>query len=537
MYKLLIIDDEPLIQAGIRSMVAWNEIGVDVCGVASNGQAGWEIMNEQNPDIIITDIKMPVMSGLELLKKTRETYPEHDYPAFIILTSYEEFQIAKDAVTYHATDYLVKLDLTPELLRNAVLRAIEGLPKNMPTSSDVDTISANDVQSFRDKFFIRLLHNLYDSPLQFELLKDDLNIEFSYKAYQCCYFEMQNISVDRMDISKQVLLYSNSYQLLTELTAKYLEAYFVTLDRKHGAIIILYENTPANDSDLALMDSLRQISNSLEAYYQTTLKIGIGTVVNAPLLISDSYQAARLTFSGIKSDTGISSSADSSLYSNTESHMVFNLSLIKDDLSKAFSEYDEELLYNVISQVITLFEEYPPNYVQALDAACNILFLSISLLPNGEEQICALFPDYDDNYRSIYRQNTTEQIIEWLNLFRDRLCESFATHKKEHRHHIVDNVKKYIELHITQKLSLNEVAAIYGISPNYLSALFKKYNNCGYSEYITEQKIAKAKRMLSEDNLKVYEVADALGFESAFYFSKVFKKVVGVSPSEYLNEH
>jgi two-component system response regulator YesN len=101
----------------------------------------------------------------------------------------------------------------------------------------------------------------------------------------------------------------------------------------------------------------------------------------------------------------------------------------------------------------------------------------------------------------------------------------------------VDNVKKYIELNITQKLSLNEVATIYGISPNYLSALFKKYNSCGYSEYITEQKIAKAKRMLTEDNLKVYEVADALGFESAFYFSKVFKKVTGISPSEYLNEH
>jgi two-component system response regulator YesN len=102
---------------------------------------------------------------------------------------------------------------------------------------------------------------------------------------------------------------------------------------------------------------------------------------------------------------------------------------------------------------------------------------------------------------------------------------------------VVENVKKYIKEHITQKLSLNDIAALYGISPNYLSALFKKYNNCGYSEYITEQKIAKAKRMLTEDNMKVYEVADALGFESAFYFSKVFKKVAGISPSEYLNEH
>jgi two-component system response regulator YesN len=532
MYKLLIIDDEPLIQAGIRSMVDWNEIGVSVCGVASNGQIGWNIMEEQKPDIIITDIKMPIMSGLELLKKTRETYKENDYPAFIILTSYEEFQMAKEALTYHATDYLVKIDLTPDTLKSAVLRAINVLPK--PKREEyADTISANDIQSFRDKFFIRLLNNLYDSPSQFELLKSELEIPFSYSAYQCCYFEMFNESVDRMDISKQVILYSNSFQMLKELSVKYFNAYFVTLDRKHGAIIIFY-----NDAvDIDIRDALNQICNTIQSYYQTSLKIGVGNVVNAPLLISDSYQAARIAFRSINCESGINLSEDKNINSPLDSHMVFNMSLIKDDLSKAFSEYDEELLNNVMSQIITLFEENPSHYVQVLDAACNMLFLSISLLPDGEQQISSLFTDYDDNYRSVYRQTTTKQLIEWLKLFRDRLCESFSVHKKEHRHHIVDNVKKYIELNITQKLSLNEVAAIYGISPNYLSALFKKYNSCGYSEYITEQKIAKAKRMLTEDNLKVYEVADALGFESAFYFSKVFKKVTGISPSEYLNEH
>jgi two-component system response regulator YesN len=418
MYKLLIIDDEPLIQAGIRSMVAWDEIGVEVCGIASNGQAGWEIIEEKSPDIVITDIKMPVMTGLELLKKTRDSYPDMDYPAFIILTSYEEFQMAKEAITYHATDYLVKIDLTPELLKSAVLRSIDSLPKNISVFSGNDTISSTTVQSFQDKFFIRLLHNLYDSPLQFEDLRNDLNIQFSYAAYQCCYFEMQNESVDKMDISKQVLLYSNSYQLLIELSSKYLDAYFVNLDRKHGAVIILYNETPPNDNDLALINNLKQICESINSYYQTKLKIGVGTIVTKPLMVSDSYQAAQLAFGLIKEDSGIASSSDKAL-----------------------------------------------------------------------------------------------------------------------NHHVVENVKKYIKEHITQKLSLNDIAALYGISPNYLSALFKKYNNCGYSEYITEQKIAKAKRMLTEDNMKVYEVADALGFESAFYFSKVFKKVAGISPSEYLNEH
>lgn len=96
-------------------------------------------------------------------------------------------------------------------------------------------------------------------------------------------------------------------------------------------------------------------------------------------------------------------------------------------------------------------------------------------------------------------------------------------------------MKKYIHEHIREHLSLNEVAAVFGISPSYLSQLFSKYNETGFSEYINISKINEGKRLLDEENLKVYEVAEMLGFESAFYFSKVFKKVEGVSPTEYMN--
>ena len=105
----------------------------------------------------------------------------------------------------------------------------------------------------------------------------------------------------------------------------------------------------------------------------------------------------------------------------------------------------------------------------------------------------------------------------------------------DYNNHIVTNVRKYINEHVSERLSLNEVAAVFGISPNYLSQLFSKYNDTGFSEYINICKITEAKRLLEEENMKVYEAAEALGFESAFYFSKVFKRVEGVSPTEYVN--
>ena len=109
MIKLLIVDDEPLVQIGIKSMLRWDELGIEVCGTAMNGKAALEMIRQYRPDIVITDIKMPVMNGLELVKICRDEFGP--IPLFIILTSFEEFSLIKEAMSYQAVDYLIKLEL------------------------------------------------------------------------------------------------------------------------------------------------------------------------------------------------------------------------------------------------------------------------------------------------------------------------------------------------------------------------------------------------------------------------------------------
>lgn len=532
MYKLLIIDDEPLVQVGLRSMIQFPELEIEICGVADNGQSGLELIEKEQPDIVLTDIKMPVMTGLEMIRKCRETYG-YTYPAFLILTSYEDFNMAKEAISYQIVDYLVKLELSPDLLRKSLEKAISFLQENTKKTEKNPSFSSSELQGLKEKFFVRLLHNLYDSEEQFDSLRQDLAIPFSFKEYQCCYFELIGHDDEQMDLQKQIVLYSNSFHLMQDITNKYNPAYFVALDKKHGAIIFLYDEEALSDTTFSTKETLRQVAQTLYNYYSVRLLCGIGNRVTEPLSIADSYQAARQAFRNTDSDSPISDINEA----NTEvsSKVVFNISVIKNDLTKAFSEYDAELLSQIITDMIQLFQEHSAGYVQALDGACNLLFLSISLLPNGEDVLSELFSDDEERYRSIYRQKTTEQVISWLTVFRDRLCEFFRSEKKEHKHHVVENVKKYIDSHITGRLSLNDVSNVYGISPSYLSSLFKKYNDMGYSEYVTFRKISTAKQMMSEGNLRIYEIADSLGFESAFYFSKVFKKVEGISPTDYMN--
>ncbi|MCR5717042.1 MAG: AraC family transcriptional regulator [Lachnospiraceae bacterium] len=532
MYKLLIIDDEPLVQVGIRSMVHWEELNIEVCGVASNGQQGLSLIEEEMPDIVITDIKMPLMSGLELLSECRRRYG-NIRPAFIILTGYEDFQLAKEAISHSVIDYLVKIELTPEVLTATVEKALEMIRASGSALPVSEALNQRDLQVLKDKFFIRLLHDLFDSEEQFRLLQEDLGIPFNSAFYRCCYFELVNHKAEDLSIDRQITLYSNSLHLLQENTLRFREAYFVTLDRKHGAMIF-FADTEEALAESTLYTMLTQMSDTLFGYYSTGLKCGIGQIVSSPLAVSDSYLSARSAFGSITEDVGVSGCGESD--ADTNAHTVFNISILKEDLSRAYSEYDADLLREVLGKLITLFNDYPSHYLQTLDAACNVLYLGLSLIPDGEEVLSSLFADMPDGYRSIYRQKNTVQITAWLETYRDRLCEVFENRKKEHRHHTVESVKKYIDAHLKDRLTLNEVSAVYGISPNYLSSLFKKYSDLGYSEYITWRKIEEAKKLMSEGTLKVYEIADALGFESAFYFSKVFKKVEGISPTEYLNK-
>ena len=134
MYKLLIVDDEPLVQIGLKSMLT-KDMGaeIEVVGTASNGQEAWDIINIIMPDIVIADIRMPVMTGLELLKKSHDKYG--NVPAFIMLTAYEEFEMVRQALVGEAVDYLVKIELNPESLRSAISKAIQRVSEVKPRPS------------------------------------------------------------------------------------------------------------------------------------------------------------------------------------------------------------------------------------------------------------------------------------------------------------------------------------------------------------------------------------------------------------------
>lgn len=530
MTKLLIVDDEPLVQIGIKSMLNWAELGIEVCGTAMNGKSALEMTAEYSPEIIITDIRMPIMNGLELAKACREAYGK--IPLFIFLTSYEEFQLIKEAMSYEAVDYLIKLELNADSLREAAKKALSRL-ETLKVSMEYKDSGRPLLQSYYEKFFMRLLHNLFDNEEQFMLQAKDLKLSFDEGCYFTAFCEIREEDHKDMDHGKLMNLYNSTLQMAKEIIGKHLPSYVVSLDMKHFAAIFHLQNL-SDYREEAAADALQKAAEMVHNYFNVTVLTGVGSPVSQPLKICESYQEARQAFGRgtMEQPLVFFSSKDASSIRN-----AFNISVFKGDITKAFNEFDTDVLYDTMTEIIGLFEAHPMRFSQAADGACNILYLALSLLPDGEENMREIFSSYNDGYRSIYRFSNVNQIVEWMTIFRDGLCEILKSKRKTYKAHVITNVQKYIDNHVTEKLSLNEVAGVFGLSPNYLSILFKKNCSMGFSEYIAQAKINRAKALLLEQDMKIYEAADQLGFESAFYFSKVFKKVTGLSPREFIQQN
>ncbi|MCM1386510.1 MAG: response regulator [Bacillus sp. (in: Bacteria)] len=409
MIKLIIADDEPLVQAGIKSMIRWEDYDISIVGTASNGAAAYELIKKHSPEIVITDIKMPVMSGLELAAKCHEE--GRKLPLFIILTSYEDFHFVKEALTYQVVAYLIKLEVTPEALTDTLNLALKRVSELQSSLQTADT-SVSNLSFIKEQFYTRLIFHLFESEQQIATQAENLNINLQCKAFIVSCIDMTSDKLTHMSSDKQMTLYDNCLQMTRELLAKYLPqtpCHVMSVDTGHFGIIFFLDETSADACQDIINATLEQVAVMLFNYYSVTIHAALGSPVHTPIQIADSYREAK----------------------------------------------------------------------QALAQASNA----------------------------------------------------------DYKHPIVDNVKKYIQEHIEEKLTLNKVAGEFNISSNYLSVLFSKHSDIGFSDYINQSKIEAAKKMMMDENYKIYEISDKLGFESAFYFSRVFKKVTGLSPRDYINHN
>ncbi|MDR2019133.1 MAG: helix-turn-helix domain-containing protein [Treponema sp.] len=428
MVKLLIADDEPLVCVGLQSMIRWEDFDIEIAGTARNGRQALEMIETLRPEIVVTDIKMPLKSGLEVAEECGKKYGH--IPLFIILTSFEEFDFVRRALSVQAVDYLVKLELSPESLAAAVSKALSLLEEirraaRREDGSDGDAErfggmengrEAYSLARMRDDFFLKLYQNWFESPEAYRQSRDRLGLDLSSPAMTVLAGEIDGPGEGASP------LYLSVVHMLREMLEKVHPCYVTPLDPRRFTVLLRLENADPSFLRKQFGEGLRKTIGILHDYFNVHIRMAAGKPVEDPLRLEESYRSAW-----------------------------------------------EELRESSRENPLRFFE------------------------------------------RSLQRQNYQQQLI--------------------------SRVEEYIEKNLDKRLSLPEVAEEFNLSPNYLSQLFTRYAGEGFVEYITAAKIAAAKTMLLKGEGPVYEIAGRLGYENAFYFSKVFKKLEGVSPREFLRGH
>ena len=532
MMKVILVDDEPLVLVGLQSMLKWEDYGIEVAGTARNGALALELIDKLRPELVVTDIKMPVMDGLELQKTCKEKYGLP--PLFILLTSFEEFQFVKQAIGLQAVDYLVKLELTEQSLAAAVRKAQETLKGMDLAARPADRVPAErfGMQQFYDRFFVRLFNNLFESEEQFQAQKRELGVDFAFDGYCVCYCELQDLNPQGMSQEKLMNLYSSTTRMVWETVTKFMACYITSLDVRHFAITFCLSEQELPVCRKVLQDVLQKAVEVVFNYFSVRMVCAVGRKVDSPMALSESYYTARVCQSS--AGDGQSITFFGSDAGEGDASAVYDMSRYKGSLTKAFEESDADALETTLNGIIDSIQRDPGNRLQAMDAACNILFMALTQLTGGEEVVSSAFAGEPEGYKCIYHKRSTPEVAAWLTTLRDGLVQALRGRKRGYRDKVVEEIKTYILANLDKRLALADVSGVFGFSPNYLSQLFAKQAGCSFVEYITNAKVAAAKELMASGNSKIYEIAERLGFENAFYFSKVFKKVTGQSPREYI---
>ncbi len=511
-------------------MLKWNELDIEICSVVRNGQQLEEAIARFKPDLVISDIKMPVKTGLEVLQDCRNLYGK--LPVFIILTSFEEFSFVKEAIKFQAIDYLVKLELTQQSLLASVKKALVLISEIKEVQQKTPFMTERSgMIPFQDKFFVRLFNGLIETPEAFAIQKTDLDLDFSFPAYAVCYCQIEGTQ-EQMSQDQQVNLYFSTTQMIRETVARYLTCYIVSLDMHHLAITFCLDKEQESHYTTIISQTLEKLVQVIFNYFSVRLSCCVGKKVLDAFNLSDSFYTARQLLSTTTKERPVIIYDQQK--NQQETDQAFNLSQYKKKLTRAFEELDGPSLSLVIKEIADSLDQRTTSRIQAIDAASNILYMAISLIPDGQLLVEQIFSDEVQGYRSIYKMTTTDQCSLWLRKLGTGLNEQLLTRKQDYRAKVITKVQQYILANLDRKLQLSEVSSIFGFSQNYLSSLFSRYGGCSFVEYTTNAKINAAKEMMASGDYKIYEISEKLGFESSFYFSKVFKKVAGYSPREYV---
>ncbi len=519
-YKVFLIEDEYIAREGIRESVNWEAAGFDFCGEAPDGEIALPMIDACQPDVLITDIKMPHMDGLQLCRIIRERLP---WVKIIILTGYDEFEHAQEAVKLGVTEFLLKPVGAQELthILQKIAAKLEQEKEQEASFQKLQDQVAHNQTFLKESFLLKLVMGAISSSDAIEK-SQMLNLNIVAPWYQVVV-----INIELYGCKEQFDYYQfeKVEQIVSELIENNPHVSLLKKDLQELILIMMGESADFLQQEGYFLSELAK--NEIAGQTRCVPIIGIGSCRPRIGSIHESFSDA---LAGIeKQIKGIDQRQPNTVVDKTE--------LLK--LDKGAVE-----IY-LRSGTQDTFDDFFDSYIQPLDESAlksyiikNYIFIDIVLAT--ARFIKELGGDIDrvlemNQIETLLVNITTlEQIREQAHkiltkavVFRDQQTNSQYSA-------LVFRAKTYIEHHFANPdISLGQVATYVNRSPSHFSTIFSQEAGIAFRDYLTKIRIEKAKELLSTTMLRSSEISAEIGYKDPHYFSSVFKKNTGLSPKEY----
>jgi two-component system, response regulator YesN len=535
MIKVMIVEDDVMFRYAIRTILDWSACGFDIIGEAINGRHALQLMEDGEPELLLVDINMPEMNGIDLIKEGKRTRP---FTKIIVLSNYDDFNFVKEALKYGAEDYLLKHELNREdllrLLEQTKAKLAEERRQDMETRflrSNFSTIAdtflrkvlngeLRDIEEIKNNISILKL-KITLSRLVVILVEADADAEKRREEHSAQ--DAATVSADRM---KEI------HSLMETVAEDYSNGVVADMENGKLALVASFYD---EKSEARIKAKLYEMAGKIRDYCQIRTRqvvtIGISNVCDVIANLSIYHTQAEMALeSKLYEGTGkiyfyASDAAQASNDRTDSGHITDKLmeavkssgpSEVREALEGLFAELYRKRLHGVELKK-ELFEFYTRIYFTVREQGMDFKEIGgITFIPM----------EFVDRIGSL--EEKKKSFLELLLMMNRKFGTKKTIYKKE-----VQKIMDFIHTSYMKDITLAEIASELNFSPNYLSNLFKQETGYRLMEYINKVRIEEAKNLLKNSRMKVYEVASRVGFSNTSYFCTVFKDVTGVRVTDY----
>ena len=519
MVRVFFVDDEISIRKGLEKIISWEEYGVEVVGEAANGEEALLKLIQIRTDIIITDVKMPIMNGLEMVKKIKSIYKNIK---IIIISGYDDFEYVKEALMYGVESYLTK-PINEEELSNTIINCVE----KIESEKKLAIKQRQDAEVIRNNLVYRLMKNMISQSEIFEKA-DYLNIDAKAKQYQVSIIKIildENKKSD-MNIYKFSIINICNEILSIALRCNIIGDY-------EGNVIIVFFDDDLKDKQERIRRLLQKSIDNIIKIFKIGLFISLGSIQYKLLETYKSFDIAMklMDYAYVCPANSIKTYDEANKEINKIKDLQnYHLEELVIMIKKGDLNYVNHFYDVVLNSPKSLSPESLYNLV------VQILIDIIELSKKNELELDQIIGGSENLYAYLFKDVSIDIMLNRIKQISIRTTQKFIEIQNKPKS-LVLRIIDLINEHYNEEISLKTMSNTFNINSAYLGQLVKKECGMMFTDYLNNTRITVAKSFLLETEMSSNEISTKVGYNNSNYFYRVFKKYTGLYPTEYREKY